>query len=389
MLASLAAPRGGASTASGGRAPLTTVDVAIHGRGAVASSLALALNRQGLRVALSSPAPSTSRVDVRAYALNLASRRLLQQLKIWQALPADAVTAVHDMNVRGDRAGAQLGFSSWTQCVDALAWIVDAPALDQALHQALQFAPHVQRLDVLPPAALNVYAEGKDSESRASLPLRWERHAYGHSAIAARLQSADAHGNVAHQWFRAPDVLALLPFDRPRAGHGYGLVWSLPDARAEALLALPPADFEQALAEATRGAAGPLRLSGERAAWPLALAHAERVAGAGWVLVGDAAHVVHPLAGQGLNLGLADVRALAAVLAAREPWRPLGDERLLARYARERAAPTRAMGHVTDALLHLFATEQPIWKELRNRGLTLVNHLPPLKRFLTARALDA
>jgi 2-polyprenyl-6-methoxyphenol hydroxylase-like FAD-dependent oxidoreductase len=83
------------------------------------------------------------------------------------------------------------------------------------------------------------------------------------------------------------------------------------------------------------------------------------------------------------------VQALARVLGAREPWRPLGDPRLLARYARERAAPTRAMGHVTDALLHLFAAEPPIWKELRNRGLGLVNRMPPLKRFLTARALDA
>ena len=96
------------------------VDVAIHGRGAVASSLALALNQQGLRVAVSTPDPANAaRTDVRAYALNSASRRLLQQLKVWEALPIDAVTAVHDMDVRGD-SGAHLGFSSWGQCVDAL-----------------------------------------------------------------------------------------------------------------------------------------------------------------------------------------------------------------------------------------------------------------------------
>ncbi|MFY9513422.1 MAG: FAD-dependent monooxygenase, partial [Rubrivivax sp.] len=112
------------------------------------------------------------------------------------------------------------------------------------------------------------------------------------------------------------------------------------------------------------------------------------VCGPGYVLVGDAAHLVHPLAGQGLNLGLADVAALAAVLAAREGWRGLGDEKLLRRYAREREWPTRAMGHVTDALLHLFAADNTLVKELRNRGLTLVNQLPPLKRLLTARALN-
>jgi 2-polyprenyl-6-methoxyphenol hydroxylase-like FAD-dependent oxidoreductase len=114
--------------------------------------------------------------------------------------------------------------------------------------------------------------------------------------------------------------------------------------------------------------------------------------GPGWALVGDAAHVVHPLAGQGLNLGLADVACLARVLAERaerEPWRPLGDQRLLERYARERAAPTRAMALLTDGLLHLFASEQPLLKELRNRGLSLLDLAAPLKRTLTSRALGA
>lgn len=364
------------------------VDVAIHGRGAVASSLALALNQQGLRVAVSTPDPANAaRTDVRAYALNSASRRLLQQLKVWEALPADAVTAVHDMDVRGD-SGAHLGFSSWGQCVDALAWIVDAAALDAALQQALQFAPLVQRLEVMPDAPLRVFAEGKDSVSRASLPVRWERHAYGHTAIAARLASQEPHANVAHQWFRAPDVLALLPFDRPAAGRSFALVWSLPRHEAERLMQLDSAAFEGELNHAAAGGPTGLQLTSERATWPLALASAVPVCGAGWVLIGDAAHMVHPLAGQGLNLGLGDVQVLADTLRQREAWRALGDERLLHRYARERAWPVWAMSRLTDALVHGFASNNNWLRELRNRGMGLVDRAAPVKRWLATQALE-
>jgi len=211
----------------------------------------------------------------------------------------------------------------------------------------------------------------------------------GEGGVAARLASDRAHAGLARQWFRAPDVLALLPLDRPEPGRSYALVWSVPDARADALLALDAPAFELALADATGGVAGTLRLASERAAWPLMLARAHPVCGPGWVLLGDAAHVVHPLAGQGLNLGLADVETLARVIAARESFRSLGDDKLLRRYARERHAPTRAMGHVTDGLLQLFSSQQPALKELRNRGLNLLNALPPVKKLLTGRALHS
>lgn len=370
---------------------MMSFDVCVHGTGPVGMSLALALSRQGLSVAWVRPAETPpAAADVRTYALSQTSVALLQQLKIWSALPSDARTAVTRMHVEGDAAGAALDFAADAQGVDALSWIVDAAELERTLRSALGFAPHVTVVDPgAHDAALHAHAEGRGSPALASLGVRFTQHPYGQSAVAARLRAQRPHDGVARQWFRSPDVLALLPFDRPEAGHGYGLVWSVPDERAQELLALDDAAFEAALQEATRGEAGPLTLAAERASWPLRHGQAERVSGPGWVLLGDAAHVVHPLAGQGLNLGLADVVALTEVLAARESFRSPGDERLLRRYARRRYAPVLAMGQLTDGLLHLFAHPNPVARELRNRGLTLLNALPPVKRFLTARAMQS
>jgi 2-polyprenyl-6-methoxyphenol hydroxylase-like FAD-dependent oxidoreductase len=363
------------------------VDVCIRGAGIVGRALALALSRQGLSVALQASHPHAAmREDVRAYALNAASVALLGSLKVWEALPADSRTAVFDMRVEGD-AAAVLRFSAWQQQVRELAWIVEASALEAELASALRYAPHVRLVDEAVPASLLVLAEGRASATRDELGIAFEIHDYGQRAIAARLVTDQPHSGLARQWFHAPDVLALLPLDRPRAGQGLALVWSLPAERAQALMALAPADFEGALMQATAGAAGGLRLASERATWPLALARASRVHGPGRVLVGDAAHVVHPLAGQGLNLGLGDVAALARVLDTRETWRAPGDAALLERYARERALPVQTMAALTDGLLRLFAHPSPWARELRNRGLGLVEAAAPLKRWLAARAL--
>jgi len=366
---------------------MESYDILVRGSGCVARSLALALGAQGLRVALlAPPEPSPQqREDVRTYALNSASVALLRELKVWDALPDDARSPVYDMSIRGDDAGAQLGFSAWQQGVRELAYIVDAAELESQLAAALRYAPKVDVVAQPVPAALEALCEGRDSARRAELGVGFAPQHYGQRGLAARLVSPDPHQGIARQWFRAPDVLALLPFERPAPAQSYGLVWSLPEARALELQAMPEADFESALSEAC-GLPG-LKLASARQSWPLSMARAEAVCGPGWVLLGDAAHLVHPLAGQGLNLGLGDVAALLRVLGEREAWRALGDARLLRRYARERALPTLAMTELTDGLLKLFASDAAPLKSLRNQGLGLLDRAGPIKRWLTSQAL--
>ena len=280
---------------------------------------------------------------MRAYALNASSVALLRGLKVWDALPAQAATPVYDMQIQGDLPGALLEFSAWEQQVGELAWITDAAVLERELGAAVRFSPHVTVTADAVDAPLLALCEGKASATRESFGVTFERHDYGHRAIAARLVSTRPHQGIARQWFNAPDVLALLPFDSPTPEASYALVWSLPEARAQSLLALDDAAFEQALMAACGGEAGELKLAAPRASWPLMLAQADAWCGPGWVLLGDAAHVVHPLAGQGLNLGLADVacahararaarsvaparrREAAAPLCPRAPRAHLGD----------------------------------------------------------------
>ena len=232
-------------------------DVQVNGAGIVGKSLALSLSGLGLSVALRSApaAPSATaaparpaaptRDDVRAYALNAASVGLLRRLKVWDALGAGATTAVHDMVVHGDSTAGRLEFSAWEQCVGELAVITDAGALESELDAALRFAPHVTRVDTDVAATLVAHCEGRAAASVAGLDAGFERSDYGQRAIAARLVATRPHRHVARQWFRSPDVLALLPFDRPEPERSYALVWSLPSDRAEALLAMDAEGFAQ------------------------------------------------------------------------------------------------------------------------------------------------
>lgn len=360
-----------------------SLDVLIRGDGCVGRCLALALSAQGLRVGLRGrQVPRAG--DVRAYALNAASQALLARLRVWDALPSDARTPVLDMKVQAAGGGA-LSFSAWNAHAEQLAWIVDAAALDEQLDAALRFAPHVQRVDDDAPHQLLALCEGREAASRAALGVQVDTRDYGHSALAARLVADEPHQGRAWQWFTdSGEILALLPLDRPQPGCSYALVWSQPGADAERRACLPAADLEAELLALTGLR---LRVDGPTASWPLKLLRARPLTGPGFALLGDCAHMVHPLAGQGLNLGLADVVALAEVLQQREPWRALGDAKLLRRYARARHLDTWAMGELTDALW-VGLTQAPEWaRRIGAQGLLAVDRLSPLKRWLSQRAM--
>ena len=363
-------------------------DVCIRGGGVVGRTLALLLARERLRVALvARPAlegqPATPAVqDVRAYALNSASRQLLESLRAWPDAPS--ATAVTDMQVWGDDGG-RLNFSAGDSNA-ALAWIVDVPALEQQLAEAVRYQPQIETVAAPVPAALSVVCEGQKSSSRNEFGAAWTVKPYPQRAIAARLQSDQPHHGVARQWFSQGEVLALLPMQGEH-GNSVALVWSVSVERAAVLEKLSDEEFSAALQLACGAEAGRLQLVSSRSSWPLALSTAERWVGRGWALAGDAAHTVHPLAGQGLNLGLADTAALAAVVHAREYWRGLGDEKLLRRYERSRKADVAAMGAVTDGLHSLFAQTDARWQALRNWGMTGFAKSGPIKQWVTRQAM--
>ena len=365
-------------------------DVCIRGDGVVGRSVALLLAKERLKVALvtqtASPRPvdihEDVREDIRAYALNSASKQLLESLRVWP--DASFATPVSAMQVWGDDGG-KLEFNAQTSGQDALTWIVDVPELEAQLLQACGYQSAIEAVAEPVSAPLTIICEGQKSSSRSHLTTQWTRKPYAQKAIAARLTSSVPHSGIARQWFANGEVLALLPMGGSQ-GNSLALVWSVTDEHAALLDRLPPEEFCAALSTASQARAGELQLTSERASWPLALSSAERWTGVGWALAGDAAHAVHPLAGQGLNLGLADAACLAGVLASREYWRGLGDEKLLRRYERARKADVAAISLVTDGLQNLFAQTAPGWQTARNWGMNGLAASTPLKNWLAQRA---
>ncbi|MDP9898324.1 FAD-dependent monooxygenase [Variovorax ginsengisoli] len=380
-------------------------EVCIRGAGIVGRTLALLLARERVRVALVAPAvaspnDSAVRQDVRAYALNSASRTLLESLRAWP--DAAHATAVREMRVYGDDGG-HVAFSALQQKVDALTWIVDVPALERQLADAVRFQPMIEVVAEPVAAPLTVVCEGKASATREALGVSYEVTRYPQHAIAARLDTERGHDGIARQWFNdRGEVLALLPLGGEQ-GRSVALVWSVEQFRAPEVMAQDADTFATAVGEASHDVLGALTLASERTAWPLQRAIADRWTGrmpvpagapahhtpGAWALAGDAAHTVHPLAGQGLNLGLADAAALAEVLRQRDYWRSVGDARLLRRYERARRTDVLSMSLATDGLQQLFShTTEPL-PALRNWGMRGFDRTRMLKHWVTRQAMKS
>lgn len=368
-------------------------DICIRGNGIVGRTLALMLARERLRVGLVSANPSAARAgsppkgDIRSYALNAKSRALLESLRCWP--DARDATEVLAMQVKGD-AGGEVNFSAAELKVPGLTWIVDVPVLEALLADAVRFQPLIEILDAPQPAQLTVICEGKTSSTRAEFGIDFNVTPYSQKAIAARLSCELPHAQTAYQWFSQGEILAFLPMGGEQ-GNSVAIVWSVNEDHAQALLDESPADFCEKLEKVSEGRLGKLSLISERSAWPLQMARTEHWAGTwegkAWVLAGDAAHNVHPLAGQGLNLGLADVAVLATTLRDREYWRSVSDEKLLRRYERSRKAEVAAMSAAMDGLQQLFAQTAMPWQNMRNWGMNSFERSGLIKQWVARQAM--
>jgi 2-polyprenyl-6-methoxyphenol hydroxylase-like FAD-dependent oxidoreductase len=364
-------------------------DICIRGAGIVGRTLALHLAGKQLRVALiaadSSAASGTS--DVRAYALSVPSRQLLESVRCWPDL--QHATPVLAMQVYGD-SGGQVAFHAADTPTEALNWIVDVPVLEARLAEAVRFQPLIEVLPTPQAATLTVVCEGRASSTRQEWGVQWDVKPYGQTALATRVQCATAHAQVARQWFHDGEILAFLPLDGPQ-GNLCAIVWSVSPERARILQDATPDDFCRALELASHGVMGAVSLTGERKIWPLQQAQARRWTGTAaqgaWVLAGDAAHNMHPLAGQGLNMGLADVAELVRVLTERPYWRSVGDPKLLRQYERSRRADFAVMGQANDALQQLFTNPHPALQAMRNWGMNRFENSGPIKQWVARRAM--
>jgi 2-polyprenylphenol 6-hydroxylase len=382
-------------------------DVVIIGGGLVGASLAAALKSSGLRTGLlesQSASGSYDGWDSRIYAISPGNAEFLAECGAWQHLDMKRVQPVSAMRVFGDE-GAELDFSAYQIGAPELNFILENRLLQQALWHELQ---QQENLTLFHPARcaslvwhddnaqlalvdgrelrarLIVGADGPDSWVRQQAGINASATPYQQHGVVANFTVEKSHHGTAFQWFQPDGILALLPLPQQMVS----MVWSVSPEKSAALLALPHAELCAQVAAASRHSLGEMKLLTPPAAFPLRLLNLPHIIAPRLALVGDAAHNVHPLAGQGVNLGFRDARELARVLSQRGAQADCGDAHLLRRYERARREDIVSMQLVTDALKHLFNNNNPLLRSLRNLGLSLTNRLTPLKKMLARHALN-
>lgn len=397
------------------------VDVAVVGRGAVGAAAALGLAQAGLKVALVGPSPapgtappsSETSWDPRVFALSPASRDLLESLRLWDALDGSRIAPVYDMRVHaGASASApQLHLDAYRGQVPALAWIIENRNLQGTLDVALRFSPvHVldervcgleltgagpagrARLSFESGLTLSarfvVAADGTDSSLRTLAGIEARFTDYQQTALVANFDCSLPHADTAWQWMHESlGILALLPLPAGDQPGRVSIVWSAPQAMAGELLTLSSEALAERVSQVTHEALGMLTPISPVRSFALRGVRVPRLIGDRLVLVGDAAHAVHPLAGQGMNLGFGDVQELLRVVRDREPIRDWGDPLLWRRYERARRGAVDTLQDVIDGLHRLFGPVPAPLALVRDLGWRAVAASGWARRQLVAQAV--
>lgn len=395
----------------------TNYDVLVVGGGMVGATLVHALRGLPLRVVVveaSSPGSAHPSFDARGIALAQGSKRIFEGLGLWQAIVAEGATAITNIHVSDRGRFGSTRLSAREEGVEALGYVIEAHALGRVLEQALVTADHVTvrrpaRLTDLRigdeavhasiqrngethcvSARLVVAADGGRSTVRALLGEKVLRAGYGQTAVIASVTTDRPHGGWAYERFTDTGPLALLPCsDAHGAGdHRWSVVYTVRDAQVEDMLALSDEQFLARLQERFGHRAGRFLTTGPRQAYPLGLNFLRDHVRARTVFIGNAAHALHPVGGQGFNLGLRDVAALAEVLAdAVRRGEDVGAGAVLERYAQWRRPDYLRVLAFTDGLARAFSSRCPPLALARDLGLVGMDLLPGAKRLFAAQAM--
>ena len=384
-------------------------DVIIIGGGIVGTTAACALGRAGVRVAIveaRQPVPvDQQKPDARIFAITRASERIFRSLDVWERIASRDVFAFTDMEV-WDAAGEGVTHFDCAELGEPyLGHMIEPSIIETALLAQLESDSHISRFcparftsvemqhdnvtvtledGQCLTAALLVAADGVRSPVRETLGIKTRNHDYHQSSIVALVKTSEPHRDTAWQRFLPGGPLAFLPMQ-----HGWcSIVWTLPTAEAGRVMGLERDAFHAELSDAFANRLGSIVDSGEREAWPLRRMHAEHYVMDRAALIGDAAHAIHPLAGQGVNLGLLDAAALTeVVIAAKQEGRDAGALRVLRRYERWRRGDNLLMMSAMDAINRTFSNAQSPLGHLRNLGLSLANRSAVLRQMFMRHAM--